>query len=211
MTPLAADFCYNAPVGLGGSNSCTWELGMSQAGQLRPAVFLDRDGTLIEDRGHLRDASEVAFYPDAVEALRRLQEHFLLFLITNQSGVARGLIGMENVNRVNAHVVSCLAEHGVTITDVYVCPHQRSDGCSCIKPNPHFLHKAAAEHGVDLQRSFTIGDHPHDVQLARTVGARGIYVRTGHGEKHLSELSCDEIVVAGIGEAADRILELMMQ
>ncbi len=183
---------------------------MSQVGQLRPAVFLDRDGTLIEDRGHLSEASEVAFYLDAIEALQRLQEHFLLFLVTNQSGVARGLITMESVNRVNARVISYLAEHDVTITDVYVCPHQRSDACSCIKPNPHFLHKAAAEHGVDLRRSFTVGDHPHDVELARAVGARGVYVRTGHGEKHLSELSGDAIAVAGIGEAADRILKLMM-
>ena len=183
---------------------------MSQVGQLRPGVFLDRDGTLIEDRGHLSEASEVVFYSDAVEALKRLQSRFLLFLVTNQSGVARGLITMESVNRVNARVISYLAEHDVAITDLYVCPHQRSDGCSCIKPNPHFLHRAAAEHGVDLRRSFTIGDHPHDVELAQAVGARGVYVRTGHGEKHLSELSADEIVVAGIGEAADRILELMM-
>jgi len=183
---------------------------MSQVGQLRPAVFLDRDGTLIEDRGYLRETSEVAFYPDAIDALRRLQERFLLFLVTNQPWVARGILTWEDVKRVNARVVSYLAEHGVTITAVYVCPHERSDGCSCIKPNPHFLHKAAAEHGVDLQRSFTIGDHPHDVELARAAGARGVYVRTGHGSKHLTELSPGEIVVAGIGEAADRILGLIM-
>ncbi len=179
---------------------------MSHVAGLHPAIFLDRDGTLIEDRGHLSEASEVAFYPDVIDALRRLQVRFLLFLVTNQSGVARGLITMESVKQVNARVVSYLAEHGVRITDVYVCPHQRSDGCSCIKPNPHFLHKAAAEHGVDLCRSFTVGDHPHDVELARAVGAQGIYVRTGHGEKHLGELRVDEIVVAGIGEAADWIL-----
>ena len=183
---------------------------MSHVVALRPAVFLDRDGTLIEDRGHLSKVSEVVFYPDAIEALQRLQEHFLLFLVTNQSGVARGVITMESVSQVNARVTSHLAEHGVTITDVYVCPHQRSDGCSCIKPNPHFLHKAAAEHNVDLRRSFTIGDHPHDVELARAAGARGVYVRTGHGDKHVAELSPDEIVVAGIGEAADRILTLVM-
>ena len=179
---------------------------MPQAAPLRPAVFLDRDGTLIEERGHLADPSEVVFYPDAVEALRRLQEHFLLFLVTNQPWVARGILTLEDVNRVNARVVSHLATHGVTITAVYVCPHERSDGCSCIKPNPYFLHKAAAEHGVDLRRSFTVGDHPHDVEFARSVGARGIYVRTGHGSKHLGELRADEIVVAGIGEAADWIL-----
>jgi histidinol-phosphate phosphatase family protein len=174
---------------------------------LHPAVFLDRDGTIIEDRGHVADPAEVVFYPDTVDALRRLQEHFLLFLVTNQPWVARGILTLEQVNRVNARVVSHLAEHGVTITAVYVCPHERSDGCACIKPNPYFLHQAAAEHGVDLRRSFTVGDHPHDVEFARPVGARGVYVRTGHGSKHLAELRPDEIVVAGIGAAADWILQ----
>jgi D-glycero-D-manno-heptose 1,7-bisphosphate phosphatase len=172
----------------------------------RPAVFLDRDGTVIEDRGALAEPSDVVFFPDTVDALRRLQDHFLLFLVTNQPWVAWGIITLEQVDRVNARVVSCLADHGVTITAVYVCPHERSDGCRCIKPQPYFLHKAAREHGVDLRRSFTIGDHPHDVEFARAVGARGVYVRTGHGEKHLSELSADETVVSGIGQAADWIL-----
>jgi D-glycero-D-manno-heptose 1,7-bisphosphate phosphatase len=174
---------------------------------LRPAVFLDRDGTLIEDRGILAEPADVVFYPDTVAALRRLRDHFLLFLVTNQPGVARGVIALDNVNRVNAQVVSHLAQHGVAITAVYVCPHQRADGCRCIKPRPYFLHKAAEEHAVDLPRSFTIGDHPHDVEFARAVGARGVYVRTGHGEKHLDELSPGEVVVSGIAEAADWILD----
>jgi len=161
---------------------------------------------VIEDRGHLAEPSEVVFYPDTIDALRRLQERFLLFLVTNQSGVARGLITVEDVERVNARVLSELAAHGITITAVYVCPHQRSDGCACIKPKPHFLRRAAAEYGVELARSFTVGDHPHDVEFARSVGARGVYVRTGHGEKHLGELPADAVVVAGIGEAADWIL-----
>ena len=114
---------------------------------------------------------------------------------------------MTHVDRVNARVLSYLAEQGVTITAVYVCPHQRLDGCSCIKPSPYFLHKAAREHAVDLRRSFTVGDHPHDVEFARAVGARGVYVRTGHGEKHLAEVPADEVVVSGIGAAADWILK----
>ncbi len=178
----------------------------SQSASLRPAVFLDRDGTVIEDRGVLAEPSDVVFFPDTVDALKRLQDRFLLFLVTNQPGVARGAITLDHVDRVNARVLSDLAEHGVTITAVYVCPHQRSDGCSCSKPNPYFLHKAAEEHAVDLRRSFTVGDHPHDVEFARAVGARGVYVRTGHGEKHLSDLPAGEIVVSGIGEAADWIL-----
>jgi D-glycero-D-manno-heptose 1,7-bisphosphate phosphatase len=180
---------------------------MPQAAPLRPAVFLDRDGTVIEDRGHLADPSEVVFYPDTVDALRRLQKHFLLFVVTNQPWVARGILTLEDVSRVNARVVSHLAEHGVVITAVYVCSHDRSDGCSCIKPNPYFLHKAAAEYGVDLPRSFTVGDHPHDVEFARSVGARGVYVRTGHGSRHLAELPADQIVASGIEEASDWILK----
>ncbi|MBN1505606.1 MAG: HAD family hydrolase [Sedimentisphaerales bacterium] len=175
--------------------------------QLHPAVFLDRDGTIIEDRGVLAEPSEIVFYPDIVGALRRLQQRFLLFLVTNQPGVARGAITLDDVNRVNAQVVSYLAEHDVTLTAVYVCPHERVDGCLCIKPNPHFLRKAAKEHAVDLQRSFTVGDHPHDVEFARSVGARGVYVRTGHGQKHLADLSAGEIVTSGIAEAADWILK----
>lgn len=179
---------------------------MAQDIPLHPAVFLDRDGTLIEDRGHVGDPSEVVFYPDTIPALQRLREHFLLFLVTNQPWVARGILTLEQVDRVNAWVLSHLAEHGITITAVYVCPHERAERCACIKPNPYFLQKAAAEYGVDLPRSFTVGDHPHDVEFARSVGARGVYVRTGHGSKHLADLRPDEIVVAGIGEAADWIL-----
>jgi D-glycero-D-manno-heptose 1,7-bisphosphate phosphatase len=174
--------------------------------QFRPAVFLDRDGTVIEDRGALAEPSDVVFFSDTADALRRLQDHFLLFLVTNQPWVARGEITLEHVDRVNASVVSYLADRGVIITAVYVCPHERSGGCRCIKPRPYFLHKAAREHGVDLRRSFTIGDHPHDVEFARAVGARGVYVRTGHGEKHLAELPEGTRIVSGIGQAADWIL-----
>jgi D-glycero-D-manno-heptose 1,7-bisphosphate phosphatase len=173
---------------------------------LRPAVFLDRDGTIVEDRGVLAEPADVVFYPDTVTALTLLQDRFLLFVVTNQPWVARGMITLDQVGRVNAWVVSSLAEHGVVITAAYVCPHDREEGCRCIKPRPYFLRKAAEEYGVDLQRSFTVGDHPHDVEFARSVGARGVYVQTGHGAKHLHELDPGEIVTSGIGQAADWIL-----
>lgn len=170
------------------------------------AVFLDRDGTLIEDRGHLADVSEVIFYPGTAEALLALQQQFLLFIVTNQSGVAKGLIRAEDVERVNSYLLERLAACGVRIARVYVCPHQRTDNCPCIKPKPYFLEQAAAEFGLDLARSFSIGDHPHDVELARNVGGRGIYVSTGHGMKHLGELKAEAIIVADIVAAAGWIL-----
>jgi histidinol-phosphate phosphatase family protein len=174
--------------------------------EFRAAVFLDRDGTLIEDRGHLRSPSEVVFFASTVHALRRLQDKFLLFIVTNQSGVADGLISIRDVERVNAQVIAQLADAGVGIADVYVCPHKRADDCECIKPNPHFLLRAASEHHVDLRRSFVVGDHPSDIELAKNAGAWGVYVRTGHGTRHLQELSENEVVVQGIGEAAEWIL-----
>ncbi len=178
---------------------------LSEAGH--PAVFLDRDGTIIEDRGHLSRSSQVIFFPETVSALRRLNEHFALFIVTNQSGIAKGLLTPADVGRVNGHVVAHLAEWGIRIVDTYVCPHNSSDGCECIKPKPYFLRKAEKEHGIDLSRSFAVGDHPHDVAFAENAGARGIYVLSGHGMKHRQELWEGVRIAAGIEEAADIICQ----
>jgi len=169
------------------------------------AIFLDRDGTIIEDVGFLKDPSDVVFFPGTFKALRKFRKHFLLFIVTNQPGVAEGVISRKDVNRVNTHLINTLAKAGIEITDIYVCPHNRSDNCVCIKPKPYFIKKAAEDYYIDLQRSFVVGDHPHEIQMARSVGARGIYVLTGHGNKHLPELPEDTEVVTGIMQAAERI------
>jgi len=180
---------------------------MTAINAIRPAVFLDRDGTLIEDRGHLRDPSEVVFLPGVVPALQKLRdEGFSFFIVTNQPGVAEGWISLDDVHRVNAHVVSHLRRSGIDIMAAYVCPHRRGDECACIKPNPYFLHKAAEEFEISLQRSFVVGDHPHDVELAKRAGITGLYVCTGHGLKHLGELSGRETVVPDLRAAVEWIL-----
>ncbi len=172
----------------------------------KPAVFLDRDGTIIEDLGHLHSPSEVIFYPAVAEALLRLQEYYLLFIVTNQSGVAKGIINQNDVDRINVHVAATLAEKGIVITDTYVCPHKREDACQCIKPNSYFLEQAAATYNIDLYSSFSIGDHPCDVKLAENVGGKGIYVLTGHGKKHIDELSGNEIIAQDLNAATDIII-----
>jgi L-threonylcarbamoyladenylate synthase len=171
----------------------------------QPAVFLDRDGTIIEDRGHLRAPADVVFFPDTVRALQRLQERFRLFIVTHQPGVSGGILTAGEVAQVNAHVVAELRRHGVVIDAVYCCPHRREDRCACIKPRPFFLEKAAREHGLDLTRSFVVGDHPHDVVLADHAGATGIYVLTGHGARHRAEMPLRQAVAPGIREAVDWI------
>jgi len=169
-------------------------------------VFLDRDGTIIEDRGDLSDPAQVVFFKDTVPALRRLADHFALFIVTNQSGVAKGTITIEDVQRVNNYVEKCLATEGIPIAATYVCHHQRSANCRCIKPNPYFLKIAERAFGIDLRRSFVIGDHPHDVELATQAGATGIYVLSGHGMKHSAEIAVQTIVVEDIREASEKIL-----
>jgi histidinol-phosphate phosphatase family protein len=173
---------------------------------IRAAVFLDRDGTIIDDRGDLSDPAQVVFFKDTVPALRLLADHFALFIVTNQSGVAKGTITIEDVQRVNDYVEKYLAGEGVPIAATYVCPHKRSSDCRCIKPNPYFLKEAEREFGIDLRRSFVIGDHPHDVELAARVDATGIYVLSGHGMKHRSDIAAQMTIVDGIREATERIL-----
>jgi L-threonylcarbamoyladenylate synthase len=172
----------------------------------RPAIFLDRDGTLIEDRGYIRLPSEVVFYKDTITSLQRLNGRYLLFIVTNQSGIGLGILKHEDVERINNHIVKILAQEGVTISAVYYCPHMRDQGCECIKPTPYFILKAAQEFHLDLSRSFAIGDHPHDVEMAKNVGAQGIYLVTGHGQKHLHELPSGVSVAGNMEEAIDMVL-----
>jgi len=173
---------------------------------LRRAVFLDRDGTLIEDRGHLRNPEDVVFYPDTFRSLLFLKRDYLFFIVTHQSGLGKGILTDKEVESVNRFVVEELARRDIPIQDVYVCPHESGANCECIKPRPFFLQEASRKHGIDLRASFVVGDHPHDVHLAWNANARGIYVLTGHGEKHRKELTGKEPVVRNLYEAALWIL-----
>lgn len=173
----------------------------------RPAVFLDRDGTIIEEKGFIGSPAEVSFLPGVFSALRKLQNNFLLFIVTNQPGVGLGRLRLEEVKEVNQFILSTLAHEGIRIQKVFTCPHRREDNCQCIKPKPYFLLQAAEEFNLDLVASYVIGDHPSDMELARASGARGVYLLTGHGPEHLSELAFPLPVVTNLETAVALILE----
>jgi D-glycero-D-manno-heptose 1,7-bisphosphate phosphatase len=150
---------------------------------LRPAVFLDRDGTIAEEVGYLNHVSRFHMFPFAGQAIRQLNHAKLpVIVITNQSGVARGYFPESLVGDVHELMTTQLAEEGAHIDALYYCPHKGDDACECRKPNPGMLERAAREHGLDLRRSFVVGDRYGDIELAHGVGARGIMVRTGYGE-----------------------------
>jgi D-glycero-D-manno-heptose 1,7-bisphosphate phosphatase len=153
------------------------------------AVFVDRDGTLIEEIGYLDRPERVSLFPWSIAAIRALNRAGMRVVMTsNQSGVARGFFTTAIVDEVHRHLAELLAAGGARIDAYYYCPHH-PDGkvaefaraCDCRKPGPGLVERAERELGIDPRRSFTIGDRWLDVALARRVGARGVLVRTGYG------------------------------
>ncbi len=152
------------------------------------AVFLDLQGTLGgEAFGNITDFT---LFDYSKEALRILEKcGFLLFVVTNQSQIAKGIISRDDFDRCAKKLVSLLADEGIHITEIFVCPHQKTDRCVCRKPNGYFPHLAAEKYGVSLEDSYFIGDIYHsDIEMARNVGARAILVLTGKGQDSLLEM-----------------------
>jgi len=147
-------------------------------------VVLDRDGTVIEERPYLHDPKQVRLLPNAAAGLRTLRAAGLkLALVTNQSGVGRGFFGLDAVARVNERVMALLAREGVTIDEVFVCPHAPEEGCACRKPGTRMLDLAAQRLGASPVRSFVVGDKDSDVEMGRRAGATSFLVRTGWGQE----------------------------
>ena len=154
------------------------------------AVFMDRDGTLIEEVGYLDSLAKVTILSGIVEAVRLINRAgFLAIVITNQSGVARGLIDEPFVQKVHDHIRDLFHAQGAVINAFYYCPHHPTEGkgpyllsCLCRKPSPGMLLQAAEEWDIDLGSSYMIGDTQKDVEAGQGAGCKGILVRTGYGK-----------------------------
>jgi D-glycero-D-manno-heptose 1,7-bisphosphate phosphatase len=138
----------------------------------RPALLIDRDGTLIVDVGYPRDPALVVPLPGAIDALRVLQSQFALVIISNQSGLGRGLITEAEALAVHGRVVEVFARGGVAFAGAYYCPHVPDAGCRCRKPAPGLVLDAAGELGLDLARSVMLGDKASDIAAGLTAGCR---------------------------------------
>ena len=179
----------------------------------RPAIFLDRDGTLIEDADYLRSPEQIRLLPGVTDGLRRLQEAgYALIVVSNQSGVARGMFSEGEVEAVHWTLMGLLSESEVRLDGIYYCPHHpdASDGtygvvCRCRKPEPGMLEQAMREHDLEGEGSWTIGDSVRDLQAGKAVGARTILVRTGKPVPDPPPVEAD-YVEDGLSEAVERIL-----
>lgn len=146
------------------------------------AAFLDRDGTIIRERGYLDDPGGVELVPGAAEAVARLNALGIpAILVTNQSGIGRGYFTEDDFYAVQAEVDAQLARRGAALTEVYYCPHDpETDECECRKPAPGMYREAAEKHALSLERSLFVGDRISDVEPALRFGGTGVLVRTGH-------------------------------
>lgn len=182
------------------------------------AVFLDRDGTLIRDRHYLGDPGGVEWFPGVFDALHRLHEAgFELVVVTNQSGVARGLIEERDVENVHDRIRRDLRDHGVPLGGIYYCPYlsgaprakYRRDSV-LRKPAPGMIHRAADELGLEPSTSYMVGDKPSDVEAGRRADCSTVLVLTGKGEGSLEDWESDvprpDAVRDDLPAAADWIL-----
>jgi D-glycero-D-manno-heptose 1,7-bisphosphate phosphatase len=161
---------------------------------MKPAVFLDRDGTMVHDTGYLRTLEELQWFPYTIDAIRLLNRAgFLVFVATNQGGVGLGFYPEAFVHQVHEIMAARITASGGHVDGWLYCPHHpkatidalRID-CDCRKPSGGMVRQAQERFDIDLERSFVVGDKFTDVGLARSVGARGILLRTGHGAGELA-------------------------
>lgn len=187
---------------------------MSDTPELVPAVFLDRDGTINVEVDYLARPEDLELYPGAAAAVRRLNEagRFVV-VVTNQSGVARGLLDEETLSRIHARLDELLADAGAHVDAYSWCPHHPDVGqppyrraCDCRKPAPGMLLDAAREHGLDLARSWTVGDSLRDVAAGRAAGTRAILVGTGKLER-LEQESPECFSAADLAAAVEALLD----
>lgn len=181
---------------------------------MRRAIFLDKDGTLIEDEPLSAETAGVRFYPNVFEGLRLLHRAgYALIVVTNQAGLAYGRFGEPEVRRMKSYLCERLAEAGIPLEGFYYCPHH-PDGlvkcyavhCLCRKPQPGLLMQASSEMGIDMMQSWMVGDILHDVEAGRWAGCRTVLLNNGHEtEWHLTETRWPDYIAETLLEAAQLI------
>jgi D-glycero-D-manno-heptose 1,7-bisphosphate phosphatase len=166
-------------------------------------IFVDRDGTVNEELEYISNPDDVILIPRSADAIREVNRLGLkVFIVSNQSGIARGLISEDDLVLVNSRLVKLLDEKNAHIDAVYFCPHHPDYGelpyrrlCDCRKPAAGMLKQAAAEFNIDLKKSFVIGDRIGDIQTAYAIGAKSVLVLTGYGKKDYEQVKSQNIYV----------------
>ncbi|MDR3071753.1 MAG: HAD family hydrolase [Endomicrobium sp.] len=164
-----------------------------------PAVFLDRDGTVIFDKNYLSSPKQVKLYSFAAQSISKLRAAgFKIIIVTNQSGISRGLFTEKDLEKINKRFISLLKAAGSRIDGLYYCPHIDSDDCCCRKPKIGMILQSVKDFNIDIAKSYTIGDSVRDYMLGFNMGGKGVLVLTGHGKEQKNEVVKQKIKPAAI-------------
>jgi histidinol-phosphate phosphatase family protein len=179
-----------------------------------PAIFLDRDGTLIFDRNYLSFPKQVKLYSFAAESINKLRNAgFKIIIVTNQSGISRGIFTERDLENVNKKFMALLKSAGAEVDAIYYCPHVDSDNCSCRKPKIGMVLQGAKDFNVDLKKSYAVGDSVRDYMLGFNMGGKGILVLTGYGKKQQIKILKEKIkpiaICKTLKQAATFIIKLL--
>ncbi len=165
-----------------------------------PIIFLDRDGTIIVDKVYLNNPKEVEFFDGVIDGLKKLVEkNFKLVIVTNQSGISRGLVSIENLNKIHQKILEILSSYGVNLYKIYFCPHLPEENCECRKPKIGMVKEI--KHLIDKDKSFMIGDKEIDVEFGKNLGVKTILISNDRNIQ-----SKAEFVVKDFLEAVNVIL-----
>jgi D-glycero-D-manno-heptose 1,7-bisphosphate phosphatase len=172
---------------------------------MRPTIFLDRDGVIVENReAYVRTWEDVEFIPGALAALAQAANtDYAIVLVTNQAGIGKGLIPADVSESINQRIRAEIEQAGGRVDGIYVCPHTDTDDCECRKPRPGMLLQAARELDLDLSRSWMVGDALTDMQAGQAAGVRTLLVLTGRGSQYQAAYGAE--CVANVVEALDKI------
>ncbi|MFH1545345.1 MAG: D-glycero-beta-D-manno-heptose 1,7-bisphosphate 7-phosphatase [archaeon] len=174
---------------------------------MNKAVFLDRDGTINEEKNYLSREEDFKFIPGTIEGLKLLREKgFKLIVVTNQSGIGRGFVEGKQVERINKKMKEELKEEEVELDAVYVCPHTPEEGCDCRKPKNALVKIAEKEFKLDLKKSFFVGDKTIDIQLGKNCNGRTILLKTGYGGSDKKFKVKPDYIAEDLRNAAEIIL-----
>ncbi len=176
------------------------------------AIILDRDGTLIEDKDYAYKIEDFELLPGVIEGLKILQKNFLLFIVTNQSGIGKGYYTDREFHKFNDHLIGILKENQIRIERTFYCPHVKEDNCECKKPKIKYIREIVDGWNVDINNSWVIGDHPSDILFGINAGSKTAYLISGHGKKHFHELEVKGIkptmISSNFLKTAKKIIEM---
>jgi len=180
----------------------------------RRAVFLDRDGVINKkapEGDYIKSWDEFEFLPSVKTAIRKLNENgFLVIIVSNQRGIARGLMTEEDLKEIHRKMKEELAEVRAVIDGIYYCPHDLDDHCNCRKPKPGLLLKAAREHDIDLGRSWMVGDHESDIEAGKRAGCKTILISRNPNSNDPEGIEPD-LTARTLMEAIDKLLSYTPQ